>query len=57
MQSTIDDLEAAVGGALGPAVFAAATAVGARPSITDALCYGLAATAEQASRISQADQA
>jgi predicted ATPase len=48
MQSTIDDLEAAVAGALGPAAFAVATAVGARLRIPDALRYGLAATAEQA---------
>jgi predicted ATPase len=48
MQSTIDDMEAAVAGALGPAAFAAATAVGARLRIPDALRYGLAATAEQA---------
>jgi hypothetical protein len=35
-------------GALGPAAFAAATAVGTRLRIPDALRYGLAATAEQA---------
>jgi hypothetical protein len=48
MQSTTDDLAAAVAGALGPAAFAEATAAGARMRIPDALQYGLAATAEQA---------
>jgi predicted ATPase len=48
MQSTTDDLAAAVAGALGPAAFAAATAAGARMRIPDALRYGLAATTEQA---------
>jgi hypothetical protein len=48
MQSTTDDLAAAVAGALGPAAFAAATAAGARMRLPDALRYGLAATAEQA---------
>jgi predicted ATPase len=48
MQSTADDLAAAVTAALGPAEFAAATAAGARMRIPDALRYGLAATAEQA---------
>jgi tetratricopeptide (TPR) repeat protein len=48
MQSTIDDLAAAVASALGPDAFAAATAAGARLHIPDALGYGLAATAEQA---------
>jgi predicted ATPase len=48
MQSTIDELTAAVAGALGPAAFAAASAAGARMRIADALRYGLAATAEQA---------
>ena len=47
MQSTTDDLAAAVAGALGPAAFAAATAAGARMRLPDALRYGLAATAEQ----------
>jgi len=47
MQSTTDDLAAAVASALGPAAFAAATAVGARMRLPDALRYGLAATAEQ----------
>jgi hypothetical protein len=47
MQSTADDLAAAVAGALGPAAFAAAAAAGARMHIPDALRYGLAATAEQ----------
>jgi predicted ATPase len=47
MQSTADDLAAAVTGALGPAAFAAATADGARMRLPDALRYGLAATAEQ----------
>jgi hypothetical protein len=44
MQSTSDDLAAAVAGALEPAVFAAA---GARMRVPDALRYGLAVTAEQ----------
>jgi hypothetical protein len=47
LQSTADDLAAAVAGALGPAAFAAAAAAGARMRIPDALRYGLAATAEQ----------
>ena len=47
MQSTTDDLAAAVAGALGPAAFAADTAAGARMRIPDALRYGLAATTEQ----------
>jgi len=46
MQSTTDDLSAAVAGELGPAAFAAATAAGARMRLPDALRYGLAATAE-----------
>jgi predicted ATPase len=48
LQSTMDDLEAAVAGALGPAALAAATADGARLRIPDALRYGLAAIADQA---------
>jgi hypothetical protein len=48
MQSTIDELAAAVADATGPADFAAATAAGARLRIADALRYGLAATAEPA---------
>jgi predicted ATPase len=48
MQSTADALAAAVARALGPAAFAAAAADGARMHIPDALRYGLAATAEQA---------
>jgi predicted ATPase len=48
MQSTIDDLAAAVARSLGPDAFAAATAAGARLRIPDALRYALAATAEQA---------
>jgi predicted ATPase len=48
MQSTADDLAAAAAGALGPAAFAAAAADGARMRIPDALRYGLAATADQA---------
>jgi predicted ATPase len=48
MQSVTDDLAAAVANALGPSAFAAATAAGARMRIPDALRYGLAATAEQA---------
>jgi predicted ATPase len=49
MQSTIDGLTAAAATALGPAAFATATAAGARLRLPDALRYGLAATAEQAS--------
>jgi predicted ATPase len=48
MQSTIDDLAAAVARLLGPDAFAAATAAGARLRIPDALRYALAATADQA---------
>jgi predicted ATPase len=48
MQSTADDLAAAAARALGPAAFAAAAADGARMRIPDALRYGLAATADQA---------
>jgi uncharacterized protein DUF4062 len=48
MQSTTDDRAAAAASALGPAEFAAATAVGARMRLPDALRYGLAATAEPA---------
>jgi hypothetical protein len=48
MQSTIDGLTAAVATALGPAAFATATAAGARLRFPDALRYGMAATAEQA---------
>jgi hypothetical protein len=48
MQSTADDLAAAVASALGPTAFAAAAEDGARMHIPDALRYGLAATAEQA---------
>jgi predicted ATPase len=48
MQSTINDLAVAVAGVLGPDAFATATAAGARMRIPDALRYGLAATAEQA---------
>jgi tetratricopeptide (TPR) repeat protein len=47
MQSTTDDLAAAVAAALGASEFAAASADGARMRIPDALRYGLAATAEQ----------
>jgi predicted ATPase len=47
MQSTADDLAAAVAGALGPTAFAAAAAAGARMHIPDALRYGMAATLEQ----------
>jgi hypothetical protein len=48
MQSTLDALSAAAASALGPAAFAAATAAGAGLRIPDALRYGLAATADQA---------
>ncbi len=48
MQSTIDDLAAAVARSLGPDAFAAAQAAGARLRIPDALRYALAATADQA---------
>jgi hypothetical protein len=51
LQSTTDDLAAAVAGALGPAGFAAATEAGARMRLPDALRYGLAATAEQPTAI------
>jgi predicted ATPase len=47
MQSTTDDLAAAVSSALGPAAFAVAAAAGARLRIPDAFRYGLAATAAQ----------
>jgi predicted ATPase len=48
LQSTMDDLAAAVTSALGPAAFAAAGAEGARLRVPDALRYGLAATAGEA---------
>ncbi len=47
LQSTTDELAAAVAGALGPEAFTAATAAGARLHIPDALRYGLAVTAER----------
>jgi hypothetical protein len=47
MQSATDELAAAVAGVLAPAVFAAATAAGARMRLPDALRYGLEATAER----------
>jgi predicted ATPase len=46
LQSTIDNLAAAVAAALGPARFAAAAADGARLRLPDALRYALATTAE-----------
>ena len=48
MQSMTDELAAAVARELGPAAFTAATAAGARMRLPDALRYGLAATAAQA---------
>jgi predicted ATPase len=48
MMSPTDDLAAAVGAALGPVLFAAACAEGARLRIPEAFGYGLAATAADA---------